>query len=1291
MPKKPSIFISYSSKNKKIADYIDTIFQKNKITLTRDIRDVAFKESFKEFMQKIRNTKFAILVISDDFLKSRNCMFEVIEFLKEQDFDEKFLPVVLEDVSLDPVGKTKYLQYWENEYERLKKEAESLKPEDIVTPAKDLRHYKHISMHIGDFLDKLSDIRFEPYKKLEATDFKILFDEINKRAQHLKPPQVKILAITASPKGSPIFYEKEQDVLLESIGQFDKEKLFLDIPDPVNATLDEIKKYLKTGKHDILQITAHGTINNNGEGALVFEDAKGGDVKVTGAELAKQFGKESTTKIVILSSCHSARPEEQYLTVAETLHEAGIPAVIGMRTKITHDAAIHFNTGFYTGLIEGQKIKAAYDTGIAAIKEYEDQKRRNNPNDVFESETDIPVLLTSNPELSIADFSDTIVETPERPKSHTFKTNYMERGFIGRRDIIRKILKRVNERQTLISLKGPGGIGKSTLTSRVMADLIREGYDFIEFQGRIEPSGVIDSLVREAASTKEEYKHIDAIITKTQDLPEKVRLLVAHYLSKEKMVIIFDNFEDNQNEKDKTYHNPEMRDFLKALKTNLKNRETFLFFTTRYKLPGLAPDPINVPEFTPNEIKKRYYYGEALSRLDKNAVKQIENTVAKNPRAIDLLNILLNQRFKEGTITTNKVERSTGKLKEILKSGEHPDEKDFSPFILEDLLSCLTQAQLSFLKATAIYRKPVEEAALRKQNIEIDEDTIEYLDSLSLMEWIQTETTCLYYVHRLTAAFLETHFNSEEKNDLHIKAAEYFAGIRNENNQIFLDNAVEAIFHYSKAEQYDQAFEIMNPVQGYLRTHGFTFEALNMVEEFLDYELTDENRAWLFLSYGNVLRSLGKYDQALVSYKDSLDLRKRIGDILGVAKSLHGIGNVFLLKGKFDEALDNYQGALKIFKEVKDISGESKILHQIGMIYEYKGSYDAALAKYEESLEIAKRIGDVSGEAASLHQIGMIYEYKGSYDTALAKYEESLENAKRIGDVSGESRSLHQIGIIYQYKGSYDAALAKYEESLEIAKRIGDVSGEAKSLHQIGRIYELKGSYDAALAKYEESLEIKKRIGDVSGEAKSLHQIGMIYELKGSYDAALAKYEESLEIAKRIGDVSWEARSLHQIGMIYELNGSYDVALTKYEESLEIKKRIRDVNGMALTFGQLGVLCSTLEKYKDALQYFSDAYLIFKKIGSPSASLVLKYIKQMSQHLTAQAFESILKEKGISLEELEQGGAAPNQEEMLRQLVKLYVSLGEEKFVDMLRQKGAPQEEIDQVLPVVKKMVESHE
>ena len=282
------IFISYSWSDSKVVDIIDNDFMSIGIFLIKDQRDAKDYESLTTFMKKIRNTNFAILVISDDFLQSRNCMYEVIEFLKEKDFKDKLLPVVLDDVSLDPKGKAKYQEYWKKEYDELVEVADELPPEDRVTQDKDLRHYKLISMQIGDFLDTLSDLRFESYENLKATGFKVLFDEIKERAQYLKPPQVKILAITASPKGSPIFYEKEQDVLIDSIGKFDKEKLFLDVPDPVNATFDEIDKYLK-----IVEKNIHSSKNRTREAmnqAMISIGIRNNYLKGTAISVAKVVG-----------------------------------------------------------------------------------------------------------------------------------------------------------------------------------------------------------------------------------------------------------------------------------------------------------------------------------------------------------------------------------------------------------------------------------------------------------------------------------------------------------------------------------------------------------------------------------------------------------------------------------------------------------------------------------------------------------------------------------------------------------------------------------------------------------------------------------------------------------------------------------------------------------------------------------------------------------------------------------------------------------------------------------------
>ena len=58
-----TIFISYSWNDKELVDAIDDIFNTHGITITRDIRDLEYRQSIKEFMSKIRETDFTIIIL----------------------------------------------------------------------------------------------------------------------------------------------------------------------------------------------------------------------------------------------------------------------------------------------------------------------------------------------------------------------------------------------------------------------------------------------------------------------------------------------------------------------------------------------------------------------------------------------------------------------------------------------------------------------------------------------------------------------------------------------------------------------------------------------------------------------------------------------------------------------------------------------------------------------------------------------------------------------------------------------------------------------------------------------------------------------------------------------------------------------------------------------------------------------------------------------------------------------------------------------------------------------------
>jgi tetratricopeptide (TPR) repeat protein len=1074
---------------------------------------------------------------------------------------------------------------------------------------------------------------------------KDLFSEFNKLVDRetekdkpfvqlkIKAKQIKILSITASPEGENyILYEQEQDTLLEVFKDFDRELVFLDMPDPVKSTLTEIQEHLEDGQHDILHIAAHGGIDEKGAGVLSFEDHQGNLVPVSGEELIKVL--IPTPKIVILSACHSARQEPNLMPAARALFEAGIETVIGMKKAVSHRAAIEFNAAFINALCRKQTVKQAFEKGKQAIFTGEQKRLKEIPGWDAVNEYEIPQLLAKDENLTAENFSDHRIEAPGRPESHHFLgARYLERGFIGRRQVLRDIFKSIENKQGAVVLKGPGGIGKSTLTTRTAANLRRKGYDFIVARGETTIEQILEIISKKAAALG--VKDAEEIYAAKAEPNEKLAWYLDGFLLKQKLVIIFDNFEENQEEeKAGEIKGERLKKFLWFFRDSLQHHETFLLFSTRYALPGFDTPGItkNIPEFTTVEFRKMLLNSQALKRLDSKSAANLIRDIGGNPRALELLDRIAYKKYREREFTWEQLRDLIPELRRriIEKKGTGDD---FTPLFLDTLTGYLDKPQRRLLDILAIYREPVPAEAAAAQGMKMEDDDCRKLEDLSLLECIVLEDKDLYYVHRLTAQYLLQQMLAAQRKRYHKKAAGYFESLQTEEGKIFLYDLIEARWHYLQAGEWNKAAEITFDLEDYLSLSGYTQWAMELLEELELSELEDKNLVRVHYRIGILYADFfGEYDKAIIHYNEALEINEKINNIKGVSDSLHQIGRIYQYKEDYDVALSNYQKSMEIAEKIGDIQGVSTTLHQIGMIYHDKNDYDAALTHYQKSLEIREKIDDIQGVSDSLHQIGMIYQYKGYYDAALNYYQKSLEIVKKIGNIKKIAGSLHQIGNIQYLKGDYDAALNYYQKALEIKEKIYDIRGVSSSLHQIGMIYQNLGDYDAALKQYEQAKEISEKIGDIKGVSTILHSIGMIYQDKDEYDAALKQYEQSKEISEKIGDIKGVAINLGQIGIIYQDKGEYDAALQNYKQALEIFKKIGNIDGSAISMAQIGTLYFNQNKFETALELFIQAFLFFAKIGSRYANQVRKDIARVREKLPQEQFNAILKKFNLTPE-----------------------------------------------------------
>jgi tetratricopeptide (TPR) repeat protein len=226
----------------------------------------------------------------------------------------------------------------------------------------------------------------------------------------------------------------------------------------------------------------------------------------------------------------------------------------------------------------------------------------------------------------------------------------------------------------------------------------------------------------------------------------------------------------------------------------------------------------------------------------------------------------------------------------------------------------------------------------------------------------------------------------------------------------------------------------------------------------------------------------GYWDEAIRRGEQAAIAAQTAGDEWGVASFAGNAASIRMLRGEHDEARRTYQQALAAFKKLKSEENVAVSLHQLARLAQDQGEIKEARRLYDESLEIEKRLGDQSSIASTLHNLAVIAQDQGEIEEARRLYGESLVIKKRFGDQSGIASTLHQLGRLAQGQGKMEEARRLYDESSEIAKMLGHQIGIAYNLNQLGRLAEDENNKVEAARLFREALGIFERLRSPNAE-----------------------------------------------------------------------------------------------------------------------------------------------------------------------------------------------------------------
>lgn len=185
----PKIFISYSHYDKELAREIEDDVSITGFEIIRDERDLKYTQDIDSYMKTIRMCDFALILVSDCFLKSTACMFEISEFLKDENSFERILPVVIKDYFKEgelhkganiytTEGLTHYISYWELEERKMREELTKIDVSNISNLAKELSRIIQVQKIVSDFIFLLKKIKHTNQESLKYTKYKELLERI---------------------------------------------------------------------------------------------------------------------------------------------------------------------------------------------------------------------------------------------------------------------------------------------------------------------------------------------------------------------------------------------------------------------------------------------------------------------------------------------------------------------------------------------------------------------------------------------------------------------------------------------------------------------------------------------------------------------------------------------------------------------------------------------------------------------------------------------------------------------------------------------------------------------------------------------------------------------------------------------------------------------------------------------------------------------------------------------------------------------------------------------------------
>lgn len=836
-----------------------------------------------------------------------------------------------------------------------------------------------------------------------------------------------------------------------------------------------------------------------------------------------------------------------------------------------------------------------------------------------------PLLELGHPELVLQEFPP-----PRSLSSHPHNLPVQSTPFLGREKELAETTKLLRDPSCrLLTLIGPGGIGKTRLALQAAAERIEDfshGVYFIP----LAPLISFDFLISTIADA------LKFSFYSKED--EKTQLI--NYLREKEMLLIMDNFE----------HLMQGASVIAEILNAAPNVKILVTSRELLNLKGewvLQVDGMEVPPGEQIDIEGysavQLFFHSArrvdskimFSREDKKDVIRICQLVGGLPLGIELASVWL--RTLSLPEIAAEIEKSIDFLETSLR--DVPQRHRSLKAVFEYSWDLLSDNERAVLMKLAVFSGEFERTAAE----EVTGANLATLAGLVEKTLLRKTATGRYelldILRRYVLQKLEESPDNTHTHDLHCS---YFMKYVHDSEQLFhgrdqksaVDRISENIENirtaWRWAVDHDLREELGRAINGlhvFYTRRGWYHEGEEIFRETVAALERTGKKDVVYVkalkAYGTFMSLIGKTEQARDILQRGLSAARDMGDDSETAHILTVLGGVLGTLGEYGGAMMHHEESLAIYRKQNDRIGIGRALLYLASAVDSLGDYEKAQEFGQESLSVRRETGDVWGEASCLNHLGNIAHTLGNFDDAKRYYEESYVLSEKLGDRAGMARIFNNLGNVYSQSGEHEMALKNYEKSLNIFRELGNVRGVASALANLGIIARKKGDYDTAQKAHREGLQYCREIGYKVGIAVLYSNLAADYRVTGDIGKAYEFERKALDISRQIGDKWVTGMSLENLADISFTKGDFEESMTYCREGLMIAIKYKIVPLILANFVAVARLWMREPKKEDALRLLS---LVREH---PAASMETKrdaekYMNELKAVLSPQKYTAVI-------------------------------------------------------------------